>query len=266
MPELKLGKLPATPDDRDLLFARYAKPANLPKPPAHFGHETLFPPKGWGMLGNDEWGDCAFAGPAHETMLLTKEGGHPVQFTTADVLSDYSAVTGFKASAGAPDHNPTDNGASVRDVLGYRRTKGMLDSAGNRHKIGAYLALDKTDLAEIYQAMYLFQVVGIGFAFPDSAMSQFNEGKPWDVVPGATVNGGHYVCAFAKRTNIEVVTWGALQQMTERFFKTYCDEAWTYVSTSSSVTGTIRRDSILPSSRPIWRRSRGSRPERQIPA
>ena len=78
--------------------------------------------------------------------------------------------------------------------------------------------------------MYLFQVVGIGFVFPDSAMTQFNEGKPWDVVPGATVKGGHYVCAIAKRTNIEVVTWGALQQMTEAFFQKYCDEAWTYVS------------------------------------
>jgi hypothetical protein len=230
MPELKLGKLPASPDHRDFLFAKYAKPANLPKPPAHFGHETLFPPKAWGMLGNDEWGDCALAGPAHETMLLTKEGHHPAAFTTAGVLSDYSAVTGFKASAGPPDHNPTDKGASVRDVFGYRRTTGMLDAAGERHKIGAYLALDRTDVSEIYQAMYLFQVVGIGFVFPESAMSQFNEGKPWDVVPGAKVKGGHYVCAIAKRTNIEVVTWGALQQMTEAFFRSYCDEAWTYVS------------------------------------
>ena len=59
MAELKLGKRPATEDTRDLLFARYVEPAKLPTPPAQFGHETLFKPKSWGMLGNDEWGDCA---------------------------------------------------------------------------------------------------------------------------------------------------------------------------------------------------------------
>ena len=34
------------------------------------------------MLGNDEWGDCAWAGPAHETMLLSAEGGAAATFTT----------------------------------------------------------------------------------------------------------------------------------------------------------------------------------------
>ena len=63
MPQLKLGKMPAKDDSRDLLFARYVEPVKLPTPPPQFGHETLFRPKSWGMLGNDEWGDCAWAGP-----------------------------------------------------------------------------------------------------------------------------------------------------------------------------------------------------------
>src|SRR6476646_6592407 len=99
MPQLKLGKRPAKDDSRDLLFARYVEPVKLPTPPPQFGHETLFKPKSWGMLGNDEWGDCAWAGPAHETMLLTKEGGHPAHFTTHGVLSDYAAGTGFDPNA-----------------------------------------------------------------------------------------------------------------------------------------------------------------------
>jgi hypothetical protein len=230
MPELKLGKLPATEDARDLLFARYVKAAELPTPPAQFGHETLVGATDWGMLGNDEWGDCAWAGPAHETMLLTLEGGDPATFTTDGVLSDYAAGTGFNAKAGPPGNNPTDDGSNVRDVLGYRRTTGIVDSAGKRHTIEAYVKLDQTNVAEIFQALYLFQVVGIGINFPESAMQQFNAGEPWDVVPGAKVEGGHYICMVAKRDNIDIVTWGALQQMTERFFTTYCDEAWAYVS------------------------------------
>ena len=237
MPQLKLGKMPAKDDSRDLLFARYAVPVKLPTPPPQFGHETLFKPKSWGMLGNDEWGDCAWAGPAHETMLLTKEGGHPAHFTTHGVLSDYAAGTGFDPAAGPPDENPTDRGSEVRQVLGYRRSTGIVDSKGTRHKIDAYLKLDHRDVNQLYQALYLFQVVGLGLRFPSSAMEQFHAGEPWDVVHGAHVEGGHYVSCVAKRDLIEVVTWGALQGMTEHFFHTYCDEAWAYVSSESMKNG-----------------------------
>jgi hypothetical protein len=126
-----------------------------------------------------------------------------------------------------------------RSCRSRRRSSGtgIVDSTGKRHKIGAYLSLDHTNLSELYQALYLFEVVGIGFVFPETAMDQFNQGKPWDVVPGAKINGAHYVCAVAKRQNIDVVTWGALQKMTGRFFRAYCDEAWTYVSNENLKSG-----------------------------
>jgi hypothetical protein len=230
MPQLKLGKHPATTDKRDLLWSVYAKPEQIPAPPEQFGHEALFPPKGWEMLGNDEWGDCAWAGPAHETMLLTKEGGNPTEFTSAAVLSDYAAGTGFDPNAGPSGNNPTDKGSNVREVLKYRVQPGIIDAAGKRHKIGAYVALTPKNLTQLYEAMYIFQAVGIGIEFPTSAMEQFNNGQPWSVVPGAKIEGGHYVPCIAKRQNIDVVTWGALQQMTVEFFETYCDEAWAYIS------------------------------------
>jgi hypothetical protein len=231
MPGLKLGKGPATDDDRDLLFAKYVDATKPPPVPAEFGHESLFAPKGWGMLGNDEWGDCAWAGPAHETMLLTSEGRDPATFTTADVLSDYAAGTGFDEKAGPPGKNPTDRGSNVRDVLKYRRKTGIVDFAKSRHKIGAFVKLAPKNVTELYQAAYIFQTVGIGIEFPGSAMDQFNEGKPWSVLEGAKIEGGHYICCVGKRANINIVTWGAVQQMTVGFFEKYCDEAWAYIST-----------------------------------
>lgn len=234
MPALKLGKQPATKDPRDLVFAKYVDTSKLPAPPAEFGHESLIPPKGWGMLGNDEWGDCAWAGPAHETMLLTTEAGAPASFTKEGVLSDYAACTGFDPKAGPPGQNPTDRGSNVRDVLSYRRNTGVIDAPGKRHKIGAFIKLSPGDLTHVFQALYIFQVVGIGLAFPDFAMEQFNRGESWDLVPNApTPTEGHYVCCVGKRANIDLVTWGALQQMTVPFFEKYCDEAWTYVSTET---------------------------------
>jgi hypothetical protein len=237
MPGLRLGKRPASEDQRDLLFSNYVKPAELPRPPKQFGHEMLFPAKGWQMLGNDEWGDCAWAGPAHETMMLSTEGGKPAEFTTAGVLRDYAAGTGFDPNAGPPGNNPTDRGSNVRDVLKYRAKTGIVDAAGKRHKIGAYVKLTPKDLTQVYQAMYLFQTVGIGIEFPSSAMDQFHAGEPWSVVKGAQIEGGHYVPCVAKRSNIDVVTWGALQQMTIEFFETYCDEAWAYISSEDLQKG-----------------------------
>jgi hypothetical protein len=238
VPALHLGKQPATHDSRDLLFSRYVNAAALPTPPKTFGHDSLFAPKAWGMLGNDEWGDCAWAGPAHETMLLTKEAGHGCAFTTQGVLADYSAGTGFNAKAGPPGSNPTDRGSNVRDVLSYRRKTGIVDSTGKRHKIGAFIRLDPKNLEHVYQAMYLFQAVGIGIQpFPKSAMDQFNAGEPWDVVPKSPSEGGHYVCCLGKDKYIQLVTWGSIQPMTEAFFEKYCDEAWTYLSTEDLKNG-----------------------------
>jgi hypothetical protein len=89
----------------------------------------------------------------------------------------------------------------------------------------------------VQEALYLFQAVGIGIEFPESAMQQFNSGEPWDVVSGAKVEGGHYIPLVAKRDNLEVVTWGALQQMTPAFYEKYCDEAWAYISEENLKAG-----------------------------
>ena len=170
-------------------------------------------------------GDCVFAGGAHETMLWTLEGGNPASFTGANVITDYSAVTGYKLND--PD---SDHGTDVRHALRYRQKTGLIDAAGNRHKIGIYLALEPGNTDHLLEALYLFGAVGIGIQVPDSAIDQFASGKPWSVVQGAQIKGGHYVPLVADRDNLICVTWGRIQQMTLQFYKTYCDEAWGILS------------------------------------
>jgi hypothetical protein len=65
---------------------------------------------------------------------------------------------------------------------------------------------------------------------PASSLSQFNRGKPWSVVRGSRVEGGHYVPLIAHRTDLIVVTWGKTQKVTQGFFKKYNDEAIVYLS------------------------------------
>lgn len=224
---LKLGKRPASRDARDLRFARYIDRAALPVPPLTFGHQNLV--ARWKMLGNDAYGDCVFAGAAHETMLWTRESPSvsDADFTKVSVLADYSAVTGFD-----PLDPATDQGTDMHDAARYRRRTGIRDANGKRHKVGAYVALDPGNLVQARQAAYLFGACGIGFAFPASAMEQFNHGQTWDYVQGSPIEGGHYVPFVGMLGgNLIVVTWGQLQAMTPTFFAHYCDEAYAYLST-----------------------------------
>lgn len=228
---LKLGKTPARPGAMKFKFTDFVDKIALPTPPTNFGHEGLIP--AWGMLANDQYGDCVFAGAAHETMLWNAEAKRVTAFTNKSVLSDYSAVTGFN-----PKDPSTDNGTDMQAAASYRRKTGMKDAKGKRHKIAAYLAIKPGDVPNLRRAMYLFGAVGIGIAFPASAMDQFNAGKPWTVVSRSPIEGGHYIPAIAWRNGKAVcVTWGKLQGMASAFYAKYCDEVVCYVSEEMLTAG-----------------------------
>lgn len=225
--KLKLGrKVTSPPDDRDLRFAKYRDAATpLPPVPHMFGFEREIPRTGWGMLGNDEYGDCVWAMKAHRAMVHAAANGRELDFTTAGVLSDYSAQTGF--DPGDPD---TDQGTVIRDSLNYERQTGIVDAGGERHKIRGYVRVDPQNHAEVWEACYLFGAVDLGIAVPFSAMDQFEQGRMWSYVPGSPIEGGHGVPLIARRSHWGLVTWGQVQWCGHRFFERYCDEAWAILS------------------------------------
>ncbi len=222
----KLGKKPARPGAVRLKLASYTNAAELPPVPAIFGHDAVIGVHDWGMFANDRYGDCVWAGAAHETMLLAREAGNIAAFTDADVLGDYAAATGFD-----PAKPETDQGTDVQQAAEFRRTTGIIDAHGNRHRIAAYLALEPGNLEHLYQATYLFGVAGIGLQLPATAVAQSKEGQAWDVVAGAPIEGGHYVPLVGRQAaGLHVISWGTDQVMSETFLKRYCDEAIAYVS------------------------------------
>ena len=147
----KLGKKPARPGAVRFKLASYTNTGALPPLPAIFGHEAIIGAHDWGMLANDRYGDCCWAGAAHETMLLAREAGTVVSFADADVLGDYAAATGFD-----PEKPETDQGTDVQQAAEYRRSTGIVDAHGSRHLIAAYLALEPGNVDHLYQATYLF--------------------------------------------------------------------------------------------------------------
>ena len=224
--QLRLGKRPARPHAYQLHFGNYFNFSKLPKPPAVFGHEGLV--SDWQMLGNDAYGDCVFAGAAHEEMLWHREGGLDLPpFDTTAVLENYTEVTGFN-----PNDPSTDKGTDVVKAAEYRKNTGLLDAAGNRHKVDAFASIQAGHVDHALVAAYLFGAIGIGINVPDTAMDQFQAGEPWDVVPHANIEGGHYVPLVGRNAsgNLLVVTWGKIQQMTPAFFQRFCDEVCAYIN------------------------------------
>jgi len=224
--KLKLGKSAARHDPRTLLLAAYVTPS-LPNPPASFDLTSKV--KSWGMMDNDQIGDCTCAAAGHMIMEWTANAGKKmVTPTDKQIVSAYSAITGYNPTTGA-----NDNGAVEIDVLNFWRQSGI---AG--HKIGAYMALEPANHIHIMDSVFLFEGCYIGLQLPTSAQAQVQNHQPWSVPPGGPTGdgkpgswGGHAVPVVAYDTRgVTVVTWGALQMMTWSFWGVYCEEAYAILS------------------------------------
>ncbi|HET9306750.1 MAG TPA: hypothetical protein VFO46_12040 [Candidatus Sulfotelmatobacter sp.] len=224
--KLKLGKGAARHDPRALLMASYVAPS-LPSPPPSMDLTTKV--NAWGMMENDQIGDCTCAAAGHLLMEWTANAGKKM-FTPSDkqIVAAYSAITGYNPTTGA-----NDNGAVEVDVLNYWRQTGIA-----AHKIGAYVSLEPSNHNHIMDAVYIFQGCYIGMQLPVSAQAQVQNHQPWSVPPGGPTGdgkpgswGGHAVPVVAYDSRgVTVVTWGALQMMTWSFWEVYCDEAYAILS------------------------------------
>ena len=225
--KLKLGKQAARHDPRTLLLASYVTP-ELPAPPPNFDLTTKV--KAWGMMDNDQIGDCTCAAAGHLIMEWTANASKKMVTPTDDqIVAAYSAITGYNPQTGA-----NDNGAVEIDVLNYWRQSGI---AGD--KIGAYIALEPSNHTHVMDAVYIFGGCYIGLQLPVTAQAQTQNHQPWSVPPGGATGdgkpgswGGHAVPVMAYDAHgLTVVTWGALQMMTWSFWETYCEEAYAILST-----------------------------------
>jgi hypothetical protein len=225
--KLKLGKSVARHDPRTLLFASYLT-STLPAPPATLDIATKV--TAWGMMANDQIGDCTCAAAGHLIMEWTANAGKKIVTPTdKEIIAAYSAITGYNPVTGA-----NDNGANEIDVLNYWRQTGIA-----KDKIGAYVALEPSNHTHIMDSVYIFEGCYIGLQLPKSAQAQTQNNQPWSVPPGGPTGdgapgswGGHAVPVVAyDQRGVTVVTWGALQVMTWSFWEAYCDEAYAILST-----------------------------------
>jgi len=160
------------------------------------------------IMGNDAHGDCIYAAGYHTVGVETANAGTPFHATLAQVLADYSAVTGFK-----PNDPNTDNGGLIQDALNYWLSHGF----ANGTKILGYLSVDATNVAEVQACCYLFENLVLGMALPDAWITPFPSGSgfTWDVAGTPDTNNGHCIAAFGHDAHgVKIATWGLLGTLT----------------------------------------------------
>lgn len=213
--KMKLGRKAIKTDSRTLMLADYLTPSLPPPPPSVDWTKGI---TGWGMMLNDQLGDCTIAGVAHAIQVWSANTASTITVPDSVVESYYQNWDGY-----VPGNASTDHGGVELDVLNDWQKQGF-----GGHALVAFADPKFSNLVEIRQSIALFGGVYIGMGLPLTAQNQ----DLWDVVPsgGAKAKkgswGGH--CVFVPKydeNGFTCITWGELKTMTVAFWKKYCDEA-----------------------------------------
>ncbi len=179
----------------------------------------------FGMMLNDQLGDCTCAAIYHARQIWTSNAGVESTEGDTDVLSLYENACGYD-----PSNPNTDQGGSEQAVLNYILRSGMpIDSNPNVDKIAAYVEVDQSNLNEVKVTINEFGVAYIGIQIPQSIYDpQGNVQGVWDFVDAnSAILGGHAVVLVGYDADgFSFISWGSLYKMTWSFFQTYCDEAY----------------------------------------
>jgi hypothetical protein len=213
----KLGKKPVRHDPRTFKLARYL--GALPPIPAAIDWTGKVPL--WGMMMNDQVGDCTCASAGHLDMLWTSQASQEFIPADADILAAYTAITGYN-----PADPNTDQGADELSVLNYWRNTGI---AGR--KIQAYAQVTLSNVDQVKAAIAFFGGLYAGVNLPQSAMDATVSGLNWSNVTDTNIQGGHAIPIVAyDASGLTCVTWGQSQRMTWEWLAKYGDEAYVVLS------------------------------------
>lgn len=176
-------------------------------------------PSPGGMLGNDRYGDCGFAGFGHYKQSVCANLGIPCDVTEKLVLKWYSECTGFDSSRPS-----TDNGVVLLDALQYFLEKGLILGYGR---------VNGRDPSHVARALQLFGGLYTGWDLPIAWQNSETWGKgpslsgEWE--PGSW--GGHCVSLHAHdaATNCTAVTWGDWKETEEEARPDYCPEVYALI-------------------------------------
>lgn len=238
------GKLPATPSS-GLRFSDVFNVSKLPPlPPGDFGHERGVQ---WPYFGNDNAGDCVEAAAYSTLDVWAIEMQKKINVSAASALKTYTAVTGYNPNP-RPDqidsrgNNITDQGTDMGSFAEYWQNTGLTDDDGIVHKVDARIQLEPGNVTQLFYALYLFDGVQIGWAFPQEWEDQLPNNTRLAMVKNPTLAGGHCTPAFGRiNGNIATPSWQMLLQVTPGGYQQFNDESFAFMT----------KEKILPNGRTL---------------
>lgn len=216
----KLGRRSIKTDARTLRLSKYLTAL----PPAPVDRNWLRGVTEWGMMLNDNLGDCTCAACGHAIQIWTLNTGAEQTVYDAAILTAYEEWCGYN-----PADPGSDQGGIILDVLNDWRQHGEV-LQGN--KLSAFASVNVANPGEVRQAINLFGGVYIGLGLPVTAQTQTS----WSYVPSTPDNaagswGGHavYVPKYSA-AGLTCITWGEAMWMSNHFWHEYVDECYALLS------------------------------------
>lgn len=219
MSDFKFGRKPPV-NKPALLLSNILTGTTVPPHPV--SEDMLAKLSNWQMLGNDAYGDCVAVTWANErrvySTLLTDKPYYP---TYDQVIKFYKTQN--------PDFPNQDEGMNIQDALSYLVKNGGPDGV----KPLAFAKVNYSNLDEVKAALSIFGCVWIGINVQEANMTQFDNGQPWDYVPGSAIDGGHSVVGGGylgnSENDVRFITWAQETGFTDNFWNNLVDEAWVVV-------------------------------------
>jgi hypothetical protein len=215
----KLGRKAVVVDTRTMRLSKYFT-ATLPPPPV--SRDWSKGGKTWGLMLNDQLGDCTIAGLGHAVQIWTINSSQEVTVPDSAILQAYEDWCGY-----SPSDPSTDQGGIELNVLKDFKAQGL---AG--HNLTAFASVLPANQQHVMQAINLFVGLYIGMEIPQYIMS----GEPpslWDIDITAdnTIIGGHavYITGY-DLIGPKFISWGTNYQMTWAYFTKFVDEAYALIS------------------------------------
>ena len=211
----KLGRLaPNRPEGLHMLAFYQSNP--LPVAP-----DTIPVPNvaSWGMLANDKYGDCTFAGIVHARMAHAAVLGITETFPTdQEVVDSYLTYT-----------NGQDLGAVEAALLQYWKNNELFGS-----KLEAFAPTDHADFDELKSVIASYGLAYVGIKLPVTFQQQFISGQPWALTgtpADQQIEGGHCVILVGyDKDYVQCITWGKVQQITWEWLRSYMEESWAIIT------------------------------------
>ena len=173
-------------------------------------------------LCNMDLGCCTASGAFHIEGIFRGNAGTPVTFSDDQVISFYSATTGYKRGVAS-----TDNGGDEVTVLDWWRTHGLYSSgkaitpdavaSPETHRLAGHLSASSSD--ELKNCINVFENGYLGLELPDDwiRVPPSGDGYKWGVAGNPNPDNGHCDILFGyddDEDDFDTDSWGLLGKTT----------------------------------------------------